>query len=578
MNPPFRNLSALGLSLAAWSLIACTSAPAEHGAGAGADGPTAGTTGAGTGGATTNGGSGSVAGSSGTGPEACTGPMGPVGTPIRRLTQFEYNNTLRDLAKAPATELPAEDLGNLFGNDAATQSVPLSLVTAYNASAATIAASLTAPAQIASLASCAASPAAANEASCARTVVESFVPKAYRRPLVAGEADALVQLFQNIRTSGQTFASSLAAVIEAVLQGPEFLYKPEFGAPADGRSDVLRVTDTEMAVRLSYLFWGSMPDDILVAAAAAGELHTPDQVKAQATRLLADKKSRDVVRYFFDFLLPIQGLSALQRDPKEYPKFNATIGGLMRTEVETLLEKEVFGGSGTWPGILTAPYTYVNADLANYYGFSGPTGTEFVKVPLDGVKRGGLLTLGGIVAGPVHSNKTNPVTRGSLVVKKLMCQTIPLPTGDIAAMVKPPAEDSAPTARERYSMHSANAVCHGCHINMDPVGFALENLDAVGQWRDQENNVTIDASGDSPLLGTFNGPVELGKKLAESEIAQACFARRWVDFGYARTTEDGNCSMLSVQQQFKAAGYNIQQLLVDLTQTDDFLYLPAVTQ
>ncbi|MES1183370.1 MAG: DUF1592 domain-containing protein [Myxococcales bacterium] len=574
MNQAFRSLSAVGLTLAL-SSMACTSSLEKNPAG----GP--GSSGAATGGSasTTGGiGSGGTPGSAGVGPQSCTGPSTPTATLIRRLTQFEYNNTLRDLAKAPATELPAEDLGNLFGNDASTQSVPPTLVAAYNASAASVAAALTQAGNIGNLAQCATAPAAANEATCARTVIESFVPKAYRRPLAAGEADGLAQLFSTLRTSGQSFASSLAGVIEAVLQGPEFLYKPEFGAPADGRTDVLRLADSEMAVRLSYLFWGSMPDDGLVAAAAAGQLHTADQVKAQATRLLADKKSRDVVRYFFDFLLPIQGLASLQRDPGLYPNFNATIGGYMRTEAETFLEKEVYEGSGTWPGILTAPYTYLNSDLAKYYGFTGPTGTEFVKVQLDGVKRGGLLSLGGIVAGPVHSNKTNPVTRGSLVVKKLMCQSIPLPTGDVAAMVKPPADDSGPTARDRYSMHSASPVCHACHINMDPVGFALENLDAVGRWREQENNVTIDASGDSPLLGTFNGPVELGKKLAASEAAQACFAKRWVDFGYARTSDDANCSLQRVQQQFKADGYNIQQLLVELTQTDDFLYLPAVTQ
>jgi hypothetical protein len=564
MNVAIRNLSAFGLLLVSTSL-ACTGS-VERNSGSSAAGS-----------ATTGGGSGNAGSSSGgSGPQLCMGPSIPASAPLRRLTQFEYNNTLRDLAKAPATELPAEDLGNLFGNDAATQSVPPTLIEAYNGSAAAVAKALTGADRIATLAACAAAPDAASEPACVKTVVEAFVPKAYRRALVAGEADGLVQLFQTVRTSGESFQSSLAAVIEAVLQGPEFLYKPELGAPADGRTDVLRLTDNEMAVRLSYLFWGSMPDDALTAAAAAGQLHTADQVKAQATRLLADTKSRDVVRYFFDFLLPIQGLSALQRDPKTYPNFNGTIGGLMRTEAETFLEKEVFEGSGTWPGILTAPYTYVNADLATYYGFSGVTGTAFQKVALDGVKRGGLLTLGGVVAGPVHSNKTNPVTRGSLVVKKLMCQVIPLPSGDIAAMVKPPPDDSAPTARERYSMHSASPVCHACHINMDPVGFALEKLDAVGQWREQENGVNIDATGNSPLLGTFNGPVELGQRLASSEIAQACFAKRWVDFGYARTSDDNNCSLLRVQEQFKAANYNIQQLLLQLTQTDDFLYLPAV--
>jgi Protein of unknown function (DUF1592)/Protein of unknown function (DUF1588)/Protein of unknown function (DUF1595)/Protein of unknown function (DUF1587)/Protein of unknown function (DUF1585) len=571
MNVAFRNLSALGLSLAL-SNMACTGvAGKDSGAGPGSTGP--GSSGAGTGGSGTVG-----SGGSGTGPQSCTAPTAPTGTPLRRLTEFEYNNTLRDLAKAPATELPAEDIGNLFANDATTQSVPPTLVAAYNASAATVAAALTQAGNIASLAPCASAPAAANEATCARTVIDAFVPKAYRRALVAGEGDGLAQLFQTIRTSGQSFPSSLAAVIEAVLQGPEFLYKPEFGVAAEGRTDALRLTDTEMAVRLSYLLWGSMPDDGLVAAAAAGTLHTADQVKTQAQRLLADKKSHDVVRYFFDFLLPIQALSALQRDPLLYPSFNSTIGGYMRTEAETFLDKEVYEGSGTWPGILTAPYTYVNADLAKYYGFPAVTGTDFQKVMLDGVKRGGLLTLGGVVAGPVASNKTNPVTRGSLVVKRLMCQFIPLPTGDIAAMVKPPPEDSAPTARERYSMHSASPVCHTCHVNMDPVGFALEKLDAVGQWREQENGVNIDATGDSPLLGTFNGPVELGQKLAASEVAQQCFAKRWVDFGYARTSDDANCSLQHVQQQFKTDGYNIQKLLLELTQTDDFLYLPLVQQ
>ena len=566
--PP--TLRAFGFLLAVSSSVACTGVVGNNGThGSGGSG-------------TTSGGSGPLGGASSAGtsgnPATCDASTGPVSTPIRRLTQFEYNNTLRDLAKAPATDLPAEDIGNLFANDAATQSVPPTLIEAYNSSAASIAASLTTAANIGSLASCATAPTAATEAACARTVIDAFVPKAYRRALVAGEGDALAQLFQTVRSSGQSFPSSLAAVVEAVLQGPEFLYKPEFGAAADGRTDVLRLTDTEMAVRLSYLFWGSMPDDGLVMAAATGQLHTPEQIKTQATRLLADPKSRDVVRYFFDFLLPIQGLSALQRDPKVYPNFNATIGGLMRTEAETFLEKEVFEGSGTWPGILTSTHTWVNADLATYYGFPGVTGTAFQQIMLDGVKRGGLMTLGGIVAGPVHSNKTNPVTRGALVVKKLMCQAIPLPVGDIAAMVKPPADDSAPTARQRYSMHSANPVCHACHTNMDPVGFALEKLDAVGQWREQENGVTIDATGDSPLLGTFNGPVELGKKLAESEIAQACFAKRWVDFGYERTSDDGNCSLQRAQQSFKAAGYNIQQLLVALTQTDDFLYLPAVAK
>lgn len=554
MNVLLRQLSGLGAILTAGSLVGCTAVVEGP---SNASSPMGG------------------AGGSGPAPQACdkaTGPA-PAAAPLRRLTQFEYNNTLRDLAAAPPTQLPAEDKGNLFATDVAKQSVSPALVRAYHDSAKAVALTLTTETSRTPtvLAPCAVAPAVADEPSCARTVVEAFVPKAYRRPLVPGEADRLVQLFQTVRTSGQSFAASLAAVLEVVLQSPSFLYRQEVGVPIDGRQDIRRVSDTEMATRLSYLLWGSKPDDALLAAAAAGELHTPEQVKASATRLLADGKSRDVVRYFFDYLLPIQGLASLQRD--DYPHFNSTIGAMMRTEVETFVEREVFGGSGTWPGILTAPYTYVNADLAAYYGFQVQGATsEFQQVPLDGVKRAGLLSLGGVAAGTVHSKLPNPVVRGAFVVKTLLCQIVPPPTGEVAKEAVPPAEDLAPTARERYALHRRRADCRACHINMDPIGLSLENLDAVGLWRDQENNVTIDASADSPLLGSFNGPVELGQRIAVSELAQECFAKRWVDYGYGRSTDNDNCSLVRVREQFKAANYNIQHLLLELTQTDDFLY------
>lgn len=563
MDATKRQLSGLGLILAIATLSACTGV-IEKGVGSDAtSGPVAPT------------------GSAGAGqtPQACSSTIAPTPAPLRRLTQFEYDNTLRDLANVPHTELPAEDIGNLFSNDVARQSVPPKLVPAYHASAASVAASLTSGANIGKLAACATSPAGADETGCARQVVQSFVPKAYRRPLAQDEIDGLVQLFQTIRGAGQSFQSSIAAMIEAVLQGPDFLYRPEFGVAVDGRADVRRVSDVEMAVRLSYLLWGSMPDQALTDAAAAGELHTPEQIKAAATRLLADgsRRSHDVVRYFFDYLLPIQALSALTRDPDLFPGsgYTSAIGPLMRAEAETLLDKEVFEGSGTWPGILTVDHTYANADLAAYYGLSGVVGTDFQKVPLDGVKRAGLLTLGGIVTGPIHSNMTNPVTRGgTFIYKTLLCKKIAPP----ANIVIPPLDpDSAPTARQRFAMHEVG-YCAGCHAVFDPIGFALENFDAIGRWRDQENGVDIDATGGTAELGSFKGAIELGRKLAESETVQGCFAERWMDFGYGRTTDPSSCALARVQEQFKAAGFNVQQLMVALTQTDDFLYLPVEAQ
>jgi hypothetical protein len=245
----------------------------------------------------------------------CTSPVAPS-APLRRLTRFEYNNTVRDLAQvsdAPASGFPPEEIGSGFGTDADTQSVSDVLAEKYMFTAAKIAAALTAPDRIASLAACAASVSAATESGCARSIIDAFVPLAYRRPLEAGEAEGLLALFQSVRTGGATFASSVAAAIEAVLQGPEFLYRPELGVPLAGRADLRRPTGPEMATRLSYLFWGSLPDEPLRAAAASGGLDTPEGVRAQAQRLLDDPRAKDVVRFVFDGLLPIQGLPNLMR-------------------------------------------------------------------------------------------------------------------------------------------------------------------------------------------------------------------------------------------------------------------------
>jgi hypothetical protein len=502
---------------------------------------------------------------------------------MRRLTRFEYNNTVRDLLKdksLPANAFPSEESGNGFGNDADAQAVVAALAEQYMNVSEKVALGATASDRIGSLAPCATQVTdAASEASCARTIAETFTPKAWRRALVAGEADSLVALFQSIRMTSD-FPKSVASMLEAILQSPEFLYKPEFGVDAPGRPGVKQPTGDEMATRLSYLFWGSAPDDLLRAAAAAGELSTPAGIRTQAQRLLADPKTREVVRFFFDSLLPIQSLASLERSPVEYPMFNAKIGSLMRTETQTFLENEIFTGPGKWPAVFTAPYTYVNEELAAYYGLTGVTGDAFQKVMLPPQShRGGLLTQAGVLAGPVHSNHSNPVVRGSFVIQKLMCLPIPLPTGDIAAKVTPPDPSSAATARQRFTVHSSDQVCRGCHQNMDPLGYALENFDAVGRWRDQENGVTIDASGTAPAVGTFNGAIELGQRLAESEDAQQCFATHWLNFGYGRTLKDNEaCGVDSVRSKFKESGYNVQEMLLALTQSEAFLTLPAVRE
>lgn len=501
--------------------------------------------------------------------------------PIRRLTKFEYNNTIEALLgdkTSPANLLPSEEIGNGFGNDSAAQSVSSLLVEQYNALAEGIAKEVVStPNMLSRLAPC--GPTITNttdrptEDACVRSIVENLASQMYRRPADATEVDELVALQQQIRTSSD-FSQSIAAVIEAMLQSPEYLYHIEFGQPdADGR---LRPTDYEMASRLSYMFWGAPPDEPLLAAAAAGRLQAKEDISSQAERLLDHDRSRRVIRFFFDGLLPISGLNALERDSELYPTFSSEIGALMHEEVQRFLEYEIFEGSGTWSGALTAPYTFVNEPLANYYNMSGVSGDAFQKVPLDTSQRLGLLTQGGVLAGSIHSNMTNPVVRGAFIVKRLMCKHIPLPTGDTLLEVKPPDPDSGKTNRERYAAHAEDPTCRTCHQFMDPVGLAFENFDPVGLWRDTENGVVIDASGTLPGTGTpTEGPVDLVRKIAEAEDTHACFASKWANFAYGRTLSDGDsCLKEALSENFGESGFDIKKLLVALTQTEAFLYLP----
>jgi hypothetical protein len=596
-------------------------APGDPGAGA--------TTGTGSGnaGQTGNGGAGGSAGmittgiggsfgggtTGGSGPGAAGAPMiqcntiAPGRAPVRRLTTYEYNNTVRDLlgdTTNPGTGLPAQvdSKQNPFGNDADEQSPSSLLIEKYQSIAEAIATRATAnTAALAKLHTCANSLTASNEEACARMIATAVAPRAFRRVTTTAEIDEMVALYRGVRALSTTitFASGVAAMIEGMLQTPEFLYRVELGVPVAGDATVRRIAGREMATRLSYLFWQTMPDPALFQAADAGMLETKEGVAAQARKLLDDPKSHPMMAFFFDNLLPIPDLAGATREPAQFPTWSSAIGVAMRTEVQRFLEHEIYENTtqvsppyvaGSWPAILTANYTFVNQALFNFYGastFAPGTpvpGTALTKVNLNTAQRRGLLTLGGFTAGSTTSNMTNPVLRGTFVLKKLMCFNIELPTGFTPM---PPDPYSGKTARERFTLHSANMVCASCHKFIDPIGLPFENYDAVGlyrtseRWTDPNTNMTyntpIDASGSVPNVpGTAANAVELVQLLATSQEVENCFATHWMRFAYGRSLEAADaCNQQSVQTAFQSAGYNVKQLLLALTQSDGFLYRPA---
>jgi hypothetical protein len=599
-----RRARAWGLTLCSLAFCACTGRITQQGTG-----PSA--TGAGTAGSSTGAGNANGIGTAGTGAGGATAMMTPAqvaalcasGTAsidpgpafVRRMNHLEYDNSIRDLLGTPTTignQFPTEEVRLGFDNNAAALSASPDLVEQYLDAAETLAAAAVAN-NMSKLVPC--DPTTAGVDACGQQFITTFGQRAYRRPLAAADTTLLTGVFNVGKATD--FATGVRLVIETVLQSPQFLYRIEYGrapigsdpsiAVTDGSApnptQVVRLDDWEMASRLSYTLWGSMPDDTLFAAAAAGKLSTDADIATQATRMLMDPKAHDMVTDFHNQWLGLSAISALEKDPTIYPAFTPAIAGLMQQEAQAFLDDVVWAENGTLETIFTAPYTFVNGALAQYYGIAGVTGSAFVKAPVDTTQRAGLLTQGGFLASQAKPNQTSPVHRGKFVREQFLCQQLPPPPPNV--QIIPPALSPTLTTRQRFTEHSASAACSPCHHLMDPIGLGFETFDGAGIYRSMENGQPIDSSGqvdnaDAEIQGPFNGVLELEQKLGKSSDVQACVTTQWFRYAYGRAETDADtCSMATLSNQFAAGGFKVQDLLAALTQTKAFLYrrvTPAV--
>jgi hypothetical protein len=321
-----------------------------------------------------------------------------------------------------------------------------------------------------------------------------------------------------------------------------------------------------------------MPDDALLSDADAGKLDTKEGIAASARRMLKDPRAKASVANFHAQWLELPKLASIAKDPAMYPDFDASIRDALRKETETFVDS-VFWQNGKFEDLLLAPYTFVDAKVAGFYGMDAPTSSGFVKVPLDPNKRAGILTQGSILAIKAKSNQSSPIHRGKFVREKLLCQMLPPPPADL--VIVPPDLDPKLSTRDRFAAHDKNPACSGCHHLMDPIGLGFEHFDAIGKWRDTEGPIPIDASGQildsQDVNGAFNGARELSQKLAQSQQVQSCVVTQWFRFAYGRgESEDDACSLQTVNQLFQASGGDMRELLVALTQTDAFRYRTIV--
>lgn len=505
----------------------------------------------------------------------CTTPS-PGAAPLRRLTQSEYNNTVRDLlgdTTHPANQFPPDQQVGDFTNTAVALTVPPLLAQAYQTAAEQLAA--TALSTQAKLVPCAL---ASGTDACAQSFIQTFGKQAYRRPLTTNEQAALFTLYQSNEV-GATFANGVQAVIEAVLQSADFLYRVEFGATAQAQGSVLPLTPYEMASRLSYFLWDSMPDTTLFAAADASELSTKDQLATQARRLLQSPNAHPAIRQFFLEWLTENELSTVSKSATVYPAFTGTLHSSMQNETQAFLDWVMWTSDHRLPTLLTSPVSFLNSELAAVYGVSGITGTALQQAQLDPTQRAGVLTQLSMMTLLGKPDRSSPVLRGKFIRDELLCEQIPPPPQNL--VITPPMVTPGVSTREAFVMHEAVAACKSCHALMDPIGFGFENYDGMGKFRTVDQGQPVDSTGtlsDTDVDGPFNNAIDLIKRLAGSQQVSDCFATEWFRYAFGRgESTDDACSLQSLKGAFTSSQLDIQELLVAVTQTDAFRFRPEVT-
>jgi hypothetical protein len=480
-----------------------------------------------------------------------------------RLTHAQYDNTVRALLGvevSPSEGFLDDPVVGVFDNDADALFVTGRLVRDYGRAAQDLAA-LVADDEDRWRALVQCNP---DDDSCAAMFVSTFGRRAFRRPLDEEELERYLQLFER----GGSFAEGVRLVIEGMLQSPNFLYRHELG---DG--SVRALDGWEMATRLSYLLWGSCPDDELLDAAQSGALDTAHGVEAAARRLLADERSRQAVDDFHRQWLDLERYGGLTKNPDAFPEWNPNITNAMHEEALQFVRRVIFELDGTYADLLTLPETFVDADLASIYGLQGDFGAQMELVELDPDERAGLLTQIGFLASHAHAEQTSPIHRGVFVQRRMLCYPLPDPPGDVDANI-PAVGGDIETTREAVELHTSDAACAGCHELINEPGFSFEGYDAIGRVRHDEDGAQIDSTG-SILVDNervpFNDAVELSAAIASSDTGARCYATQWFRYANMRQeTPADSCTLDGLYSAWEASGYEIEELLVALTQTATF--------
>jgi hypothetical protein len=377
----------------------------------------------------------------------------------------------------------------------------------------------------------------AHTAMCARRIVTSLARRAFRRPVTARELDSYVDLVKRVQQEEGSLDEGLAVGIQAILVSPDFLFRIERDRTSAGAKPAhYPISQHELATRLSYFLWSSMPDAQLRRAADMGTLRNPRVLSAEVRRMLKDPKSHALAENFGGQWLQFRALESVTRDRDRFPDFEDYLRLSMRRETELFIE-DIIRQDRKVLDFIDGRYSFLNERLARHYGVPNVSGPNFRRVDLSDTPRGGVLTQGSVLTVSSYATRTSPVLRGRWVLDNLLDAPPPEPPPDVPNL-KEEEIGSAASMREQLELHRKDPTCASCHRRMDPLGFGLENFDAVGAWRTLDGKFPIDATGTLPDGRTFNGPGELRSILkADHQAFEHCLTAKLLTYALGRGLE-----------------------------------------
>ncbi|MEI7921025.1 MAG: DUF1592 domain-containing protein [Planctomycetota bacterium] len=405
---------------------------------------------------------------------------------------------------------------------------------------------------------------------CARKIVAKLAERAFRRPPRGDEVGRLMDLFGSARRSGESFESGIGLVLKVTLISPHFLFKIEADPNFKSDEKVRKLNDYELATRLSYFLHSSMPDNELYEIAKSGKLTQGDNLEKQVRRLLSSQRSGQFVENFAMQWLQLRNLQNIVFDRKRFPKFDIDLRRNFVLETRQYLSY-VIREDRSILELLDSDYTFLNDQLAKYYGIKDVEGNRFRKVSLTDSNRGGLVTQASILAVTSNPTRTSPVKRGRWILEQILGTPPPPPPPNVPELKADEAELSG-TLRQKMEQHRKDPACANCHAKMDPLGFGLENFDAVGAWRTIDGKDTIDASGVLPSGESFTGPAQLKKILiTRKRDFTRNLTEKMLIYGLGRGLDsEDQCAVEKIVKAVEKDGYKFSRLVLEIVRSEPF--------